>query len=316
MLSFSLYRYRLRVVERLRLSWFLGNALRGVFGRSFRHLLCALHKQDCGVCELRGDCPYARVFSPVLPEGAERLRSMRDIPRPFVLRTDFEPGRLLEEGDEFAFEMVVVGDARKYLPYFLISVQNLAMTGFGMKGERGRMRLVGVDVHKKEKKEWKEIFTLKDGLLDTSEEGFVWDDFVKMGGAVSRRLELRFVTPTRIVERGRVVREPEFVHIVKRLRDRLNMLSVFYCGGELGLDYKGLGERAEAVECVERELEWVEQSRYMRGKRRWHPMGGYIGRMEFEGEFGEFLPLLYAGEYLHLGKFAVWGYGRIKVRVL
>jgi hypothetical protein len=40
---------------------------------------------------------------------------------------------------------------------------------------------------------------------------------------------------------------------------------------------------------------------------------GFIGRITFEGNLKEFLPLILAGEYVHIGDDAVFGNGWYKV---
>ncbi|OPX88851.1 MAG: hypothetical protein A4E52_01161 [Pelotomaculum sp. PtaB.Bin013] len=39
-------------------------------------------------------------------------------------------------------------------------------------------------------------------------------------------------------------------------------------------------------------------------------LGGVVGRVEYEGDLGEFMPLLRLGELVHVGKGAVFGMGK------
>jgi hypothetical protein len=115
-----------------------------------------------------------------------------------------------------------------------------------------------------------------------------------------------------LVFQEQTIRRPEFHHLVRRLRDRLNALATFYGDGPLDLDFAGLAERAEKVRCVNRDLKWEERSRASskpgkRGQR--HSLGGFTGTCTFEGELSEFLPVLRLGEMAHVGKHAAWGNG-------
>ncbi len=83
-----------------------------------------------------------------------------------------------------------------------------------------------------------------------------------------KRIKLHFLTPTRIKynptgEKGKteVIRVPEFHHLIRRLRDRLNALTLTYCGGPLEIDFRGIAERAISVKTVKVNLKWVEQKR-------------------------------------------------------
>jgi len=42
-------------------------------------------------------------------------------------------------------------------------------------------------------------------------------------------------------------------------------------------------------------------------------MGGFVGEVEYQGELGEFVPLLRIGEKIHLGKGTGFGLGRYQV---
>lgn len=66
----------------------------------------------------------------------------------------------------------------------------------------------------------------------------------------SRRVTIRFLTPTLLKADGKLVERPEFHHVIKRLRDRINALAHFYCDDTLDLDFKAFGTRAEAVRMV------------------------------------------------------------------
>ena len=104
-------------------------------------------------------------------------------------------------------------------------------------------------------------------------------------------------------------RRPAFGPIAKRLRDRINALSYFYCGKGLDIDFKAFGEQAEKIKTVADSTRWVESSRYSRRREVTHDLSGFVGEVSFEGDLGMFLPYLKLGEYLHVGKNAVFGNG-------
>lgn len=130
------------------------------------------------------------------------------------------------------------------------------------------------------------------------------------------RITLRFLTPTSLKADGKVVTRPDFHHLIKRLRDRINALAHFYCNDMLDVDFKAFGERAEAVRTVSCHVRWEDRNR-----RSWktglsHDMGGFVGEVTYERDLEEFLPLLILGQYTHVGKYAVWGNGQYEVRVI
>jgi hypothetical protein len=63
---------------------------------------------------------------------------------------------------------------------------------------------------------------------------------------------------------GIVSRRPSFGPLAKRLRDRINALSYFYCGAELNIDFKAFGDETEKIKTASDATHWVESSRYSR----------------------------------------------------
>ena len=126
---------------------------------------------------------------------------------------------------------------------------------------------------------------------------------------VPDRITIRFLTPTFLRADGEVVRRPEFHHLFKRLRDRVNALSTFFGDGPLDVDFKALGERAEKVRTVAAQTEWVERFRTSSKTRQRHELSGFVGEATYEGDLAEFLPWLTLGELVHVGKHTAWGNG-------
>jgi len=128
-----------------------------------------------------------------------------------------------------------------------------------------------------------------------------------------------FLTPTFLRFEEQAVRQPEFHHLFKRVRDRLNALSTFYGPGPIDADFKGLGQRAEQVRTVVTQGNWVERSRRSSKTRQRHELSGFVGECTFEfprlepleSEISnaELLRWLLAGELLHVGRHTAWGNG-------
>ncbi len=280
-----------------------GNVLRGAFGTMLRAQCC--HPQCPGAlrCDLRATCPYAQVFEPAAPAGAASLSNYQAIPRPFVIRppvtkqngvieidekTQYEPGETLE------FGLILVGRIIELLPRFILTFERLGEEGLGL--NRACCRLEGVE--QLTRSHW----LRNDSAIRNSQS----------------EISLRFLTPTHLVFGNEQLREPEFHHLVRRLRDRLNALATFYCGGPLALDFRGLAERARAVSCLRRDLYWEERQRRSARTGRRHSIGGFLGKTVFGAPnadaLAEFLPFLQLGQHLHVGKHAVWGNGWYEIQ--
>jgi len=287
--SFSSYRFTLRPLEPLHLPrWNKGNVLRGAFGTMLRRMACHPECPGATRCELRASCPYAVLFEPGPPAGSKVLRNYEAVPRPFVFRPPLEETTVYQE--PFSFGLVLAGRAAEYLPRVVDAFSRLAEEGLGL--NRARACLENVE---------------QVPPLPSPPSPEV------------NQIAIHFLTPTHLVFQERTVREPEFHHLIRRLRDRVNALAVFYGDGPLDLDFAGVADRAEVIQCVARDLHWEDRSRVSskpgkRGQR--HSIGGFTGTCEYEGDLTEFMPLLRLGELAHVGKHAAWGNGWIEVRPL
>ena len=296
-----------------------GNVIRGGFGSVFRRIVCHASCRDPGTCELRNVCPYTAVFQPFVPDGSEKISKNRDIPRPFVIKPPLETKETYLPGERLSFDMVLVGKVKDYLPYFIVTFKELSQAGLGR--NRAPVDLVGVD-HVGRHGNIEPVYTKDDNLVRPPADAISWRDLCVAHGSnngstsapgviVARvtRVTLRFLTPTLLKAGGIISGRPSFGPLAKRLRDRINALSYFYCGAGLDIEFKEFGAQAEKIRVVSDSTGWVESSRYSRRREVSHDLSGFVGAVTFEGDLATFLPYLMLGEYLHVGKNAVFGNG-------
>jgi CRISPR/Cas system endoribonuclease Cas6 (RAMP superfamily) len=60
-------------------------------------------------------------------------------------------------------------------------------------------------------------------------------------------------------------------------------------------------------------IRWRDWERYSARQDTRMKMGGFVGKVNYRGDVGEFLPLLRLGEILHLGKGTGFGLGRYEI---
>ncbi len=310
--NFSLYRLSLEAQERIELTRFnKGITLRGAFGTVFRRLVCHDLKAPCPSCLLWENCPYSAVFNPVVPPDAERLRLNRDIPRPFVIKPPLNGGDVYVAGDILEFDLVAVGRAQDLLPYFIVTFEELGRQGIGV--QRGKYRLKRLNAMKQDHS-WQEIYDHGSRMVRPPDASLSPSQFSTDADKSVNRVSIEFLTPVLLKEKGRWVK-PEFGPLVKRLRDRVNALSYFYCGNSLEMEFNELGRKAETVRTVKDDLRWVEESRYSGRQGMKHVLKGYVGEVSFEGDIGPFMPLLKLGEFIHVGKATAFGQGWYEMKV-
>lgn len=348
--AFSLARFRFVLEPEDRLALHPrnpGNTLRGAFGSTFKRLVCPTSHECRETCRMKATCPYGQIFEPSPPTDSERLSLNQDIPRPFVFRPPHGIEATARPGDSLSFDLILIGKALEYFPYFLVTFRELGDQGIGL--GRGRYSLARVlaprgdvvrhpfSVIPEQDAESEEVYTASTQLVRPSSFRFTFDDCCRLASLLSavrpghsergtqlaghgqrvtvngQRITVRFLTPTLLKADGKIVERPEFHHLVKRLRDRINALAHFYCDDALDMDFKAFGERAEAIRTVSCKLRWEDRDRRSWKTGRAHDMGGLIGEVTYEGNLEEFLPLLILGQYTHVGKYAVWGNGRYEI---
>lgn len=299
------YALTLSAVDRIVLPPYKGSTFRGGFGHAFKKVVCTIRDRTCDECLLRSRCIYSYVFETPPPEDSQMLRKYEKAPHPFVIEPPLETKTHYNPGDVLTFSLVLIGKAVDYLPYFIYTFEELGKMGIG-KG-KGRYELLNASC------EGKQIYNSVDRQLKPTppcSPSFL----LKRGpGGVasdSQLLTLNFITPTRIVFNEDLVVEPEFHHIIRSLLRRLSSLSYFHYGERLDLDFKGLIERAQSIKVKERNTEWHDWERYSARQDVRMKMGGFVGKVSFEGDLGEFLPFIELGEVLHVGKGTSFGLGK------
>jgi hypothetical protein len=310
-LTFALYRFRLRF-RSAGLIYFppykSGNIVRGAFGGIFRRLVCVPDCRDAKTCDVRTTCPYARVFEPRQARG-EGPSGLADWPRPFVFRASHLDGLTIHPGEDFHFDVHIFDVVDPALPYFVLSFAQLAREGLGP--GRGRAGLAAVDQLDLNGAVVARVFDgerFQMGALAPPNSV----SLIPATGNVGR-VQVRFVTPTELKSERELAARPEFGVLFARLRDRISILRQLYGPGPLEVDFRALGERAAAVRMTRCELQWHEVDRQSSRTGRRHPLGGFVGVAEFEGDLTEFMPYLGLGQWVGVGRQTVWGKGEVEL---
>lgn len=235
----------------------------------------------------RDQCAYARLFEPVLDTGPSGLA---DPPRPFVLRPHFAEGARLAAGTSLRLDLHLFDLRTDFLPVLTEALTDVARTGFGP--GRARAELIGADA----------LEPLSINLTSLGEQ--------------VNRIRIEFVTPTELKAGGELVSQPEFAVLIARVRDRVATLDRLYGTGEVSFDWNALAEQAGPVRLVSAELRREHIERRSSRTGRVHPLGGFVGPVEYEGAIGPFMGLLRAGVWTGVGRQTVWGKGAYELTVL
>jgi hypothetical protein len=219
---------------------------------------------------------YTRIFEPKSRSGPSGLG---DPPRPFVFRARHLDGRMVAPGEAFHFDINVfdvIGDSVSCILQIF--------------GELDWAKLQRVD--------------------RSSEPERL---FLDPAPAPVPRVRIEFLTPTELKSKDQIADRPEFPILFGRIRDRVSTLSALYGRGPLAIDFAALGEHAAAVRLAQCDIHTVSANRRSGRTGQTHPIGGFLGSAEYEGDIAEFLPYLKAACWTGVGRQTVWGKGEIAV---
>ncbi len=303
-MKFARLAVTLQAVEPVHLSRYKAAVLRGGFGLAFRRVTCPFPKQDCLDCLLRQTCVWSYVFDTPRPKEARIMPKAETVPHPFVIEPPEQEKTQLDKGEELSFNLILIGRAIDYLPYFILTFEQMAEQGLGP--GRGKLKVKSVSQNRKQIYE-PETKTLHAPLTPQRLTFSSPSD-------PSSQLTLHFLTPTRIIYQGKMVKKPEFPILLRSLLRRITLLAYFH-DQPITTDYTPLIRQSEVIKTVAEDLAELSWRRFSRRQKSEIPMSGIIGTITYRGEITPFLPYLRAGEILHIGKGTSFGMGKYKMEV-
>ena len=228
---------------------------------------------------------YPQIFEPRAQAGGPS--GLADRPRPFVFRAAHLDGKTFAPGEQFDFG-VNFFDVRNPTRIARIAAvfEQLGCEGLGP--GRGRAEM--------------DPFAAPAEPLELS-----LDPACRI-----RRVRVEFVTPTELKGADR----PEFGVLAARIRDRLSALRELYDDGPLPIDFRAFAERARLVSMTGCDIHEISRTRRSSRTGQSHPIGGFLGEAEYEGDLAGFVPYLEAATWTGVGRQTVWGKGEIRISVL
>jgi hypothetical protein len=323
--NFKLGKFKIVInpLEDIILPKYKGSTFRGGFGNCFRKIVCLNRRWDCRDCILKEKCIYSYIFETPLPRDAELQKKNTYIPHPFILEPPLDEKELFKKGENISFDLILIGKAIDYLPYFIFTFNELGKIGIG-KG-RGKYFLEKVEnyPHSSSNGKYSEkvrvVYHGKDEVFLSEYQIITGKDIEEISNHINgdSRITLDFLTPTRIKYQDRLISQLEFPVLIKNLLRRISSLSYFHSDNLLNLDYQELIKEAENIKTIDSELFWYDWERYSTRQSSKMKLGGFKGRVSFQGKedglLKRYLPLIVLGEYIHIGKGTSFGLGKYRI---
>jgi hypothetical protein len=286
--------------------------LRRVFGKALIDRFCPFGKPLCEerppgaarqlapreLCHLAETCPYGVLFA-----------ASRTARPPYALYVPTAGA----DGSPARAEITLYGPAWRFYPWALATLEEALRHGLGKErrvwaiqevrrvtADRGREPVAGPGLASLPS-------TLRPDLLGLRLEPHL--------GAQPVTVEL--LSPARLLRDGKLLPGAEpvpFEILIARILDRFASLYGEDGSDVLRPEIRSVVEaEAARVPLLADDTRWVEVHDFSARSRSEMLLGGKVGGLVYGGEAARFLPILWAGEILHLGKNAAAGCGRIQV---
>ncbi len=328
-------RFVTEVASPIELNAHKGSAIRGALYHALTDGFCmhkpALAANGCAQCPLVATCPVAFLVATLDPRSDRGA----NVPRPYTIEPPLDNEPMAQsanepnpnghakttyaKGERFEFGLTMFARALNLFPYVVLSIKNLEKSGIGKRVaenryQRGRFVVREIWAENPLTGERQPVLREGEAMVQVPDVPITSAAVSRQSSAVSAEgITLRFLTPTRLVDDGHLVRHPDFRVLVQRLFERLSALARTFGDAPLALDFAGLIADAARVQCVRGETRWVELESYSTRLGRATPIGGFVGAATYSGNLAPFLPWLLWGQFTHVGKDAVKGNGWYEV---
>ncbi len=223
---------------------------------------------------------------------------------------------VVEAGERFSFVLTLYGDGLSFLPYFVLAVPEMGRVGVGP--GRGQFELEAIWAADPLRRLFEPVLRPGETSVYLPDCAISWgniEDRAKMWLANEQMgaCRVRFLTPTRLISGRQLVKMPDFGVFFQRLLNRVDNLGQQF-GGDARRDRDELARLhglANGVRLMESRHRWVEVWSWSGRTRTKSPMGGFLGRVNYQTATGwdELLPWLLLGQATQVGKSAVKGNG-------
>jgi len=306
----SILNFTLKCEDEINLPIYKGSTLRGSFGKILWKIICTKKDIDCNNCINKYICIYSQIFKTPNPLNSKIFSKIKYIPHPFIIEPPLEIDKLYLKGNEIEFKLILFGNIINFYHYFIIAFEELGKNGIGK--SKGHFKLKHV------------IDEMNNSILiDENKNSFLpdspnllplsnlYDEFLSQINL--NEIKLNFITPTRIVYNGKLIDDLPFHIFIKNLIRRIWLILYFHHKIDFTLNYKELIDSSLNVDIKNKNLYWYDWERYSSTQNTKIKLGGFKGVITYTGDLKKFLPLIFIGSYIHIGKQTSFGLGKYEI---
>ncbi|MGC8555266.1 MAG: CRISPR system precrRNA processing endoribonuclease RAMP protein Cas6, partial [Candidatus Acidulodesulfobacterium sp.] len=307
-----------------------GSTFRGVFGHIFKDIMCISHTGECNSCSFDKVCMFKKIFDSPPPTNSQKLRNYSAVPHPYVIEPPLDQKNFYKKDEIIRFSLILIGQAISLFPYFAYSFGLAGKKGIGRQ-KKGKFIITKI-INDKDKEL---LYYYKNDELKSINDSYSIQDFIPENKDESFSVNLKFITPTRIMFNEKLVSKPEFHMFVRNTLRRISNLNYFHClnqnvqsdnyinannhaiendlmSADFELDFNRYIEKSMSV-ISKKSLKWYSLDRYSNRQKTHMKLSGFIGDLSFEKVPFEYLWIIKLGELVHIGKNTTFGHGKYSI---
>lgn len=290
-----------------------GAQWRGALWEAMRGFACTdpsqqgnpAHSWHCPMC-------FVLALEADSPRGLNPARPLVIRP-PLSIRAESETRFL--PGMDFMLQLVVIGDALSVLPYLLQAVQRIGKRGIGM--GRGQFTLNRVDAINPMTGYAGGIYE-RGAAVRMPDSPITGEQVAAYAEQLpSDRLRLHFLTPTQLVQHGRLLSRPDAQVLIMRTLERLQSLERYYRQPADQEIWKArhdmLSSAAAALHIRRDETRWIRAYSGSQRANRLQDVSGFVGGILLEGDIASLRLWLVWASLVNIGKNAIKGNGWLEI---
>jgi len=278
---------------------YAGSAIRGVLGHALKKMNCMVDNISCDQCTFRDHCLYYAMFEKTNP-GMLKEGFLYDT-RPYLLYFPSQENPFI-----IKFSITLLGGVTREAPRIIAAVKEMASIGLGVKKlpytlERA-VNSSGDIIYENNILNASAI-ELQD--LCTKTDEFVLD-FQENDG---KSLLIDFLSPVSLRAKVGMQKENYSKYFLDAVLRRHQNVLRLYSEKKKG---KGHGKTEMKGELIQYQLTPVKVDRYSNRQKQKTYMAGYMGSLILKDINYDTYRLIRSMEYLHIGRYIPFGFGKIK----
>lgn len=291
--------FGIRFYENTRLPMNKVSAIRGGMGEMLLRTNC-IRDRKCEKCDFQTECIVRRTMYSQFDQKPDFVTTGDSVG--YVLECEnYE--EFFKSDEMLKFNLILFGKTIVYFSQFLQALYQLGEFGLGK--EHSKYEIVSIT-----NTVGKDILKGQNIFMEQYEVQTIWDYVIyRMSQSTGKENKIRFKTPATLKYQGQIQKELSLEAIISAILRRIYILDCFE-----GLKCDEMHWCGEYPEIILENSRQMTVYRYSSTQNQKVPLRGVKADLRLAKIPEGLLPLLLAGELIHVGKNTSFGFGRYRVK--